>query len=181
MITFKANLSALTNIKQLTGEQTYKNIPAAFVELQIDSEDDLNALETIAYDWQDGDIYARDVYERFRINYEEQNPKTNERFFALTTQSENFKNLNPYKILGVAELYKPSENISEIEFLQTSPAYLNNIELPQIKHIGKAMIDCFKMIIKDKDISLYTTASAKSFYEKMGFKNIESNLMLLKR
>lgn len=181
MISFKGNLATTAVIQQLYNNSSYNSIPASFVELDTTSESDLEAIGKVAKEWREGDLYAADVYNRFKTNYENQSISDEERFFVLTKQRMNFDKLDYSKILGVAELYKPEDGPIEIEFLQTDPTYISTFDLPQIKHVGKAIIESIKQILNDKEIRLFTTPTAKSFYEKMGFKTIESNLMSLVR
>lgn len=181
MINFKGKLALPTEVQQLHLNDSYKRIPVSFVELNKTSKNDLEALSKAANLWRNNDIYAFDVYDRFRKIFYEQIEAPEERFFVLTKQRINLDKLDSSKILGVAELYKPDDGPIEIEFLQTDPAYINTMELPKIKHVGMAIVEGFKKILKDKEIALFTTPTAKPFYEKLGFKNIESNLMLFKR
>lgn len=180
-ISFKANYINNAKVMKLTANNEYKKIPAVVVELNIKSKEDLKTLKKVASRWALGDIYARDVYERFKANTQESQEIPQERFFALTTQLKDHNELKPHKILGVAELYKPSEEKTEIEFLQADPKYQNPFVPREIIGIGYALIEELLNVIKDKEVVLFTTPKAKSLYEKFGFKNVESNLMILKR
>lgn len=180
MINFKAKYNSNGTIKRLNKKQNYDNIPAYFVELNVNSKKDLNALKKVADNWK-GNIYATDVYERLKFyHYNNSNASAlEERFFALTTQRNNFNKLNFKKILGVVEIFLPLGEDPEIEFLQTNPKFLK--KNPKIKHIGKTIVDNIKKILKDETIALYSTYNAIPFYEKQGFKIIEDNLMKLIR
>ena len=180
-ISFKANYVNNVKIKKLTANNEYKKIPAVVVELNVKSKEDLKALEKVASRWAFGDIYARDVYERFKANAQEKPETPKERFFALTTQLKDYNELKPHKILGVAELYNFSEDKTEIEFLQADPKYQNPFKPREIIGVGYALVEELLDVIKDKVIVLFTTPKAKSLYEKFGFKNVESNLMVLER
>ncbi len=181
IINFKGKLASQAEIKQLCNNDTYTNVPASLVELDIGSTDDFEALGKVVYSWRDRDIYAVDVYNRFKKFYMDNEQPNDERFFVLTKQTKNLEKLDSTRILGVAELYKPMDETIEIEFLQTDPTYVYSLETPLFKHIGKAIIESFKKILKEKEIVLFTTPTAKKFYEKLGFKNIKSNLMILRR
>ena len=78
-------------------------------------------------------------------------------------------------------MYKFCEEKTEIEFLQANPKYQNPFTPRKIVGVGYALVDELLSLIKDKEIVLFTTPKAKSLYEKFGFKNVESNLMVLKR
>ena len=100
---------------------------------------------------------------------------------------KNFNKLKANKVLGVAELYKPSGDKTEIELLQANPKFLNPFKPREITGVGKAMVESFIDLIKDKEIVLFATPKAKSLYEYFGFKTVNpdikanSNLMILKR
>lgn len=179
MINFKASLNSTGTIQKIDKNNNFSNIPVAFVELDINSTKDLNVLKKVSKYWEKGDIYARDVYERFRANQEQKVENPDERFFALTRQSGDFEHLKYNQILGVAEIYLPIGEPPEIEFLQTRPKFLT--KKTKIKHVGKVIVDKIKQILAGKTIELYSTYDAIPFYEKQGFKVIEGNLMKLIR
>ena len=180
-ISFNGKLAKSAHVNKLSTNKKYKKVPVAFVELSLNSQKDFKALKKVVASWALGDIYANDVYQRFKMNVENKVTQPEERFFVLTTQQAKLSNLKPEKILGVAELYKPSGNKTEIEFLQANPKFLNPFEERKITGIGKAMIASFLELIKDKEIVLFTTPKAQALYEKFGFKNVESNYMVLER
>ena len=151
MINFKGHLALKTKVQELQHENCYRKVSAYLVELDKTSEDNYKVLKDVAETWENGDLYANDVYERFKSNFENKTLTPEERFFVLTKQSKNFDKLNYAKILGVAELYKPEDSPIEIEFLQTNPKYIKAKDSPKIKHIGKAIIKGVLKIIKDKE------------------------------
>ena len=180
MINFKANFITETSVKRLRNEKEYATVPAYLVELDISSRSNLKALQKLSKSWENGDLYAADVCLRFQANQEKPENNYGERFFVLTRQNRSWEKLDYRKILGVAELYEPSDTCTEIEFLQTNPKYLREIN-PKMKNIGKSIVEAFIEMVKSKEFSLFTTPTAKMFYEKLGFVNVESNLMRLKR
>ena len=150
MISFKANLVNNTNVKCLNKNGTYKNMPVNLVELDIDSDLDLEALEKVKENWKKGDVYARDIFAHFKEHYEGNLSKNNknipEKFYALTSQYGGYNNLDSSKILGVAQIYKEVENYLELTALQTNPKYRYGSESREIKHIGKAIVNSLKTI-----------------------------------
>lgn len=181
MISFKANLVNNTNVKCLNKNGNYKNMPVRLVELEVDSDLDLEALAKVKENWKDGDVYAQDVHMCFEQYHNNIRPNTSEKFYALTSQYGGYENLDGNKILGVAQVYKESGNAVEIEFLQTNPQYKYGIENRKVKHIGKAITQSLKEIFKGNEISLFSTKVGKPFYKKLGFEIVEESLMRLKR
>ena len=181
MISFKANLINNTNVKQLNHSGNYKNMPARIVELDIDSDLDLEALKKVKENWKNGDLFAEEIYNSFKQYHDKLSTNNAEKFYALTSQYGGYNNLDGNKILGVAQIYKEAGNSLEIEFLQTNPQYKHGIENRRIKHIGKAITQSIKSIYKDNDITLFSTRAGKPFYKKLGFEIVEDTFMKLKR
>jgi hypothetical protein len=106
MISFKANLVNSINIKQLDKNGCYKDIPANFVELNIKSESDLNTLSKVKENWKQEDSFAKLIYNSFYHYHNLRNKSKKGKFYALTSQQDDFKELDENKILGVTQIYK---------------------------------------------------------------------------
>ncbi len=180
MISFKANPINDTNVKYLNQNGKYKNLPAKLVELEIDSDLDLEALLKVKNNWKKGDDYAEFVCRAFQEYHDKVKTNEAEKFYALTSQYGGYQNLDGNKILGVAQVYKEANGSIEIEFLQTDPKYRYGIENRKIKHIGKAITQSIKDIYKNNEITLFSTKVGKPFYKKLGFKIDKEPLMRLK-
>lgn len=186
MINFKGKLALSTEIQQLSQGNIYKQVPASFVELDITSKDDLIALRNIAQDWKNNDRFAAEIYNDFKYDFKY--PTDEDRYFVLTKQDANHNKLDYSKALGVAKLYKSEDKPMLIDYLQTNPKYINtnSKKLPEMKHIGKTIVESLKKILNNREIWLYTDSEIVPFYEKLGFKEkinsgLECALMIFKR
>ncbi len=180
MISFKANYINDTNIKCLNKNGNYKNMPARLVELDIDSDLDLEALKKVEKNWKKGDDYAEYICRAFKEYHDKIKINEAEKFYALTSQYGGYQNLDGNKILGVAQVYKEARDSLEIEFLQTNPQYKYGIENRKIKHIGKAITLSLKKLYKNNKISLFSTTEGRPFYKKLGFETVIDAFMVLK-
>ena len=181
MISFKANLVNSINIKQLDKNGCYKDLPANFVELDINSELDLKTLSKVNENWKQGDNFAKLIYNSFYHYHNIRKKSKKGKFYALTSQQGDFKELDENKILGITQIYKNNRKSIEIESLQTNPKYIYGVKNRKIKHIGEAIIQSLKENFNNCDILLFSTKAGKPLYEKMGFKTIKGFMMILKR
>ena len=182
MISFKANFVNNTNVKCLNRNGNYKNIPVQFVELDIDSDLDMETLTKVKENWISEDDYAKKICDDFKDYHDKIKINEAEKFYALTNQYGSCTNLDPAKILGVTQVYKDFENSLEIVYLQTNPKYKYGTEKREIKHIGKAIIESIKNNFKNNEIFLFTTDAGRPLYQKLGFKSVRDTVvMALKR
>ena len=181
MISFKANFVNNTNVQCLNRNGNYKNMPVQFVELDIDSDLDMETLTKVKENWVAEDDYAKKIHNDFKDYHDKIKQNEAEKFYALTSQYGSCTNLDPTKILGVTQVYKDFENSLEIVYLQTNPKYKYGTEKREIKHIGKAIVSAIKENFKSSCILLFTTNAGRPLYQKLGFKSIKDTMMVLKR
>lgn len=174
MISFKANL-----IQSVSVERMSKPFPASFVELDNTSKQDLNTLKKISRNWDNGRSFAWDVYSFFSSPYEEGEQR---RYFAITTQRQNFENLYEARVLGVAQMID-EKKCYLLEFLQVDPETNFNSFYRTFKGVGAAMLTALKTLFNDKDILLKPAdCFVRMFYEKQGFEFLkETSHMRFKR
>lgn len=181
MINFKANLINNTNVKCLNRNGNYKNLPVSFVELDIDSDLDLETLLKVKETWGYEDDYAKLVYNSFEQYHNKTLTNKTKKFYALTSQCCGFNNLDETKILGITQIYRDASRYFEIEALQTNPKYRYGKENRKIKHVGKAIIESLKDVFKGDEIHLFTTKAGRPLYQKLGFETVKDTFMILKR
>ena len=145
-INFKGSFiqSAVVSKRESFNNNTeIKSIPVSFVELQNNSANDLETLN-------------KDKSNKFR-------------FFVLTQQTSNFKTLEAEKILGITEVVTRDKNTKRIEYLQTSPEFININKNSKFQKIGTTMLNCIKKMFFDKNLVLHSVNNALEFYAKNGF------------
>lgn len=178
-INFTAKFIQTSKVQKLSN-RFYKNFDASFVEL---NRKDLNALEETTKEWDE--IFSNAITNNAKNKL--RHYKTKFHVYALTTQKENFAELQPKKILGLVE-YQEGLGCDEINLLQVNPKYKNyernfidklvNIikgERVEYKNSGKSILDSLKSIYKNRRIDVDSATAATGFYEKNGFKSIYKN------
>ena len=125
-INFKGSFiqSAVVSKRESFNNNTeIKSIPVSFVELQKNSANDLETLNNLKT-WNRPNSFILDILHDFQFTLNKD--KSNKfRFFVLTQQTSNFKTLEAEKILGITEVVTRDKNTKRIEYLQTSPEFIN--------------------------------------------------------
>ncbi len=169
MITFQANYLNSATIQRINNYKPCSK-KIAFIELNPNSVSDVLALHKTAIKWDKngGEGFAYDICRAI-------NKGIKDRFFALTTQQDNFDRLNSNQILAEAQVKTENEGEEFIEYLQVDPDNTNLAAEPQFSHIGSTMLHCLKTLFNGKKIGLDSVKSAILFYLKNGFKDIGSS------
>ena len=111
-VSFGARRIGTANIRAKI-DNKWKEIPVSFVRLHPKTnKGDKEALASVTKMWQGKNLSG---------SIQEQSEISNDPVFALTTQNENFKNINPKKILGMLttnDFKRNSEDTAEI-FVQS--------------------------------------------------------------
>ncbi len=183
MITFKAQFIKTANIKRKGIDSKYHDYQANIVELNTNSNADYITLNKTNCEWGNCKTILHDIAKIFNFLHLKERESQQERFFALTKQTENFENLDENKILGVLQTKRQKDNTLEIENFQVSPDTNYDAIFRKYKHTGKALLESIKEIFeKDNKIVLEAEKSAIPFYEKYGFiKTGVKNKMIFRR
>ncbi len=182
MISFQANYITNGYIQKRISTNQYIEQEVAFVELDKASSKDQRSLKKVNKLWrkeynsrlkdipdtfQEG--YLADcIYRDFKSNKSKNNP--DKKFYALTTQKENFTTLDPCKILNITEVTNNEPGCYEIEYIQTKPKDSAFAREAEYQKIGTGMINCIKNVIPYRKIILGALFGVDNFYEKNGFK-----------
>lgn len=171
--------------KQIPFTPFYKKVNVDFVELK--SSEDIDSLK--AFVKQDKQSFFGP---KILDSIENNNHQKTYKIFALTFQTENLKNLNPEKIIGLCDgfySWTPKEGttffIKHFETKSKNNKYRKiepntislvglNIKIPiKQKGVGKAILREFikHNYKKINSIQLQSSPLACSFYKKLGFIN----------
>ena len=160
-INFCANYVNSTTVRKWDDERwVYDTINANLVKYDRMNENDFIAVSSLETPWRNSDFImrlvrtAKDLRQEFRSVYGTD-------LYILTSQTDNFDNLEPDKILGLAEISEWSRRVVNLNFLQARP---NNLEY---KRIGSGILDCIKE--KYDKILLSAAEGTDEFYKKNGF------------
>ena len=178
-ISFTANHLKNVSIKKQIASNKFEPITASIVELDIKDSRDLNAMYEAAKDWEQikkGDFGLDIYYDATEISPMSTKELKNKRYYALTTQTSDFKNLDSKKIQGMALFFEHKNKFNELNALQVNPRANSEAVLGyrSYKNVGKSLVDYVKEVSK-KPVMVYSTYSSKPFYEKQGFKQIFRN------
>ena len=170
MISFKAKLIGSTTIQCYNNKKkAYEDCNVSFIRFSKHSKSDLMAVQKVSKMWQPQDKYAKNIAKNFCYEYSKKyNQYYNDNFFALTLQDCNYENVDPTKVLGMAEALKKRKTFY-LDFLQTNPKYKYGDKKRKYKNIGTAIIESLKNIKRIKSIILIPNNFAVKFYEKCGF------------
>lgn len=169
-INFTANFIKNTQIKQCRTCDTFIDKEAAIVELDINDKNDIKSLYETASDWDSkGFTYTFEIFCDATKGYEYDDVKK-EHYIALTTQKDNFENLEPDKIIGLSLFSETKKPENEINWLQVDPE--SNTERKyerEYKGGGRAIVNYIQETYTDKPIYVQSAKDAINFYRKCGF------------
>ncbi len=146
----------------------------SIVELDTLNKRDIFALKDIGRTWDEP--YLDIICDDARMLFETSERSLFHRFFVLTTQRDNFNNLQPDGILAATEITAfPTSKKINIDFLQVDPENNYLARYRNYKNIGSALIAGIKNIFKGKEITVQSVPSALPFYFKNKFHPITKN------
>lgn len=178
-INFTASFVKNTTIKKKDSPSAKpENTSVAIVELDKNDENDIQALTELKNDWtQRSGKYIRSIYyiaKRERPDFDVEK----EHYYAITTQKDNFDELNSDQVLGVMLFYEttPDEELNEIKYLEVEPSNSRTLNKERkYSGIGSRMVDFVTQTFRQKPIYVYSDVNAVSFYSYKHFTNREDN------
>ncbi len=142
----------------------------SFVEINPKSSADVEAMKKLSNEWYDAN-YAKNIYEDV-VNLSSKRPRIASRVFALTSQKENFKNIESRQILGIAEMTAVNNRTTPyLEYLQVDP-------LMKKSGVGTSILNVLKKM--HDSIELNSAVSSVGFYKKNGFELVNPARLLCK-
>ena len=150
---FKASYIDKINIQKWNNKNKYVPYQANLVELNLS---DLKVLEEINKKWKNN--WLCDEF----INWAKSLHNYSDRLFALTTQKENFENLQSDEVLGLMniDLHKRK---SELNYIETKPAN------PDYNKVGSSLINYAKTLTNRISLTAGSKSLADKFYKPLGF------------
>lgn len=168
MISFKAHYINSISINRIS---TNTPVTTSFVELNPKCVGDISCVQDISSSWELGGTFAKDIEDLF-LDCNWIGFNNGKRFFALTMQRSNFENLEPYEVLGLAQITDGNADQIKINFLQTDPSNKYLARNREFSGIGKAILDSIRGLF-NTNIVLRSVNTAKKFYQKYGFERIK--------
>lgn len=179
MLTFTANLIDTAEIPRRysskqgssrTAPVVTSKCKVSFVELNPFSENDMRLVKELPSIWSEGPDfrYFRDSFLHDSSSYDDVS-----RFFALTTQTEDVRKLNPSKILGLAKTtreYGYGYGYVNIDTIQVNPLDYFNNPLSKYKNVGKTIMNSLINLFKNETVEILAPDNFVKYFEKFDFK-----------
>src|SRR5574344_13562 len=171
-ISFGAKLIKNVEVKKYNPQaKTYEPAKASFVEFDSTNENDVKAIAHTVKKWKEAH-FAGQIAENASQVYLGILSREYEHIYALTTQQQGFEALNHSQILGLADMNTEfSDNM--LNLFQVKPCIKHGTDKREYKHVGVEILNALKKIYSDA-ITLVSTYSAANFYEKNGFKIVDT-------
>lgn len=176
MISFKSNYIDSAKVKRINASGvTDKQV--SFVEINPSDYNDQLSINKTAIRWDNkgGIGFAYDICNSLNRFNEPDFKNHEDRFFALTTQKEQFENLNPKQILALTQVIKFDDDTQYVAYLQVDPKNSNKNRKAELRGCGRAMLDSLKKLFSTKNIQLDSVKNAINFYIKNGFESVGKN------
>lgn len=157
---FKARHLLKTSVLKKALESSGKRLPeeAHVIEMSFLDSMDAKALETLKHSWLKAP-FAEIICSPSNLQ--------GRKIYAITTQKEGFEEVNPDKILGIADFYLKEKN-ANLRFLQANPRIIEENDR-SIVGIGKAFMQGLAGLLKKsgyETMDLYAEQRVKPFYQK---------------
>lgn len=176
-ISFKASFVKNAQIQQTLSNNKTREKTVSIVELDENNIHDKIAMRDIAVKWNkhlciyqpEGHNYANGIADSM-VSWNKPSENEKNRYFLITKQKNNFKEINPDDVLGAAQFTENKVGKNELTWLQVDPKtnYKQN-GTREFKGAGKALVEHIISISK-KSITLFADFNAIPFYKNLGFK-----------
>ncbi len=153
---------------ETTGE--YKTEKASMVEIDLKNPNDIKVMKELGEKW-DNDYLMENMADNAENIANREDQADNHRFFAVTSQKDNFENLNSDKVLSFCEVHDETYNKAKVEYIQSN-AESTTMYNPKYKRCGSAMLDGLKHYYNY--IYLYSLPCTIQFYLNNEFKQVKS-------
>ena len=155
--------------KVRTNDLLFPTEDVSIVELNPNDKNDFNVFKKIKKDWRwatlssimlDDAVHMRKCPEDAEVF----------KFYVVTTQKDNFENINPDKVLAEAEIsHEDYDNKLWIEYLQVRPDCKYGWPDRPFKKVGSAFLDFCKEHFKGKNLVVCPLEESIDFYDNEGF------------
>ncbi len=174
-VNFKAKYIDNAFVQTKMGRNRFIPKEVALLKVDSQSEKDKKVLSQICSKWEKKNNLIRLVL----LSLESKRNKEHN-IYLLSEQEDNFEELLPEKILGIAKISNYNK-ICPLDFIQINLTYEHTNEKRKIKKLGEAMMDF--VLDKAGNRKTYLDAYTKvvEFYKKFGFKVIDNEDSCLPR
>ena len=169
-INFLAKHLFTDKIKKLdenTGSFLPENV--YFAEIEHYKKSDRDSVNTLRESWSDAKFIKIIAN---TLNWAQVYNAKNTKIYALTEQSENFGDLLPEKILGLAHITELSKRNAILEYMQIKPEAINVNKKKDIKYkgSGSVLLNSLKQIYNKIVLNAVADENIYKFYKRNGFR-----------
>jgi hypothetical protein len=168
-ISFTATYKDRINISYRNRSNEIKDKEVSLVEM--DKTVDRDAVFKTACLWQiDNNTRNYSWYILSAMERDKEPEVESEHFLAVTTQKDNFENLDYKKVLGMV-MVSEEEDCSVIDWMQVKPGYafFDNKNSRKYFHVGKAMRNYVQQNYSALPLYVYPAIGIEDFYIQGGF------------
>lgn len=174
-INFRANYVNSVLVDKFDADTwNYEPCKVSFVEYDSANQKDFKALYDAVKVWH-GQNFAGCILDNAALMITDALPKNENKIYILTEQMDEFENLNPKKIMGLAQMALKKDKPDELRFLQVRPNLIDRFDIRKFKNVGKGIIDSLKFLYSQKGIFVMSSRFSTGFYLKQGFEKIVSS------
>ncbi|MBR6301324.1 GNAT family N-acetyltransferase [bacterium] len=172
-VSFGAKFVRNANIEKLIpGTADYAKSKVSFVRIDPDNLGDIKALAEVASCWEH-EKFANTIYNRAK-SLRESAFDLKSKVYALISQRDNFKRLEPANIMGLVEVEEYAPKSIRLNHIQVNPQYIY-LETPPVRGIGSAILRRLKDIYSQIILNSLPESSVRHFYEKNGFQRVSED------
>lgn len=183
MINFKAKRISPVVIEKKGPDNQYHKYNVTLVKLNPSVRNDVRCVETANLAWDNGNSLIDGIAVNMRDEFVKGRTEDESRYYAITTQTNNFGKMIPDKILGIAGVLTTEDNgVDYIDAIQVRPNNTRVNPERKFKNVGRVLLNSILDLAKNKDFVLEAREDVIPFYQKNGFKLIsDSGFMIFKR
>jgi len=161
-------------VKRDNSSGKYKDCDANIVEIDLNNKRDIKALRGWSKNWKKESI-ANDIYDCAKYIFRNKELNNGERkFYALTTQKNNFDNLNSDKILSVCQLSDINgKGYAYIDYFQSNYGSISPMYSEKYKNAGTGLMKFLQTVYDSLELVPANSEHTFNFYERTGFQPIE--------
>ena len=170
-ISFTATYKDKVHISYRNKNNVIKDKEVTLVEMDKTSKADRDAVFKTAVLWQVNDSTRNYSWYILSAMERDKEPEVeSEHFLAVTTQKDNFENLDYKKVLGMV-MVSDEEDCSVIDWMQVKPGYafFDNKNSRKYFHVGKAMRNYVQQNYSALPLYVYPAIGVEDFYIQGGF------------
>ena len=157
-----------TVMKLNNEDKNYRQEQVSMVEIDLDNKNDIKTLSNLSENWTNANLVTS-LYSEAKEMSEEDEYRLDYRFYAITSQNDDFENLDPEKILSVCEIETSEDDDSAfIEYIQSHPDSSSKI-YPEYKRGASAMLDGLKYYYDNIRLYAIPTKDVLNFYKRNDF------------